>query len=122
MDEILYHYGIKGQKWGIRRHRNNHETSANSRNTVQKKDSRVNREKIERTVKIASAIAATAAISYAGLKFSTSPKVRSMVARALDKLSDKSVSEISSMSDVQIFSKSLGRMLTVEEMVDAGFI
>lgn len=122
MDEILYHYGVKGMKWGVRRHRNDHETSANSSNTARKKDNLVKREKIERNVKIASAIAATAAISYAGLKFSTSPKVRSMVARALDKLSDKSVSEISSMSDIQIFSKSLGRMLTVEEMIDAGFI
>lgn len=111
MSEIIYHHGIKGQKWGIRRYQN----SDGSLTPAGKK-------RYEQIIKTTVAIGGTVAISYAGMKFATDPKIRSIAMKVINKLSNKSISEISNAGSYQVYSKSLGRMLTVEELVSAGLI
>lgn len=79
----LTHFGVKGMKWGVRRNR--------VKNNSDEKQ-------IPRSVKIAAkvtaGIAATAAVSYAGFKFNTSPHTRAAVDRALRKIGNHDISEI----------------------------
>lgn len=113
----LYHHGIKGQKWGVRRtpeqlgHRKKSET-----------DKSTTKEKAKKVAKVGAYVAGTVAVSYAGVKFATSPKVRNAVGKAMDKIGKKKVKETAKSMDSLsgIYSKKLGREFTVAEAIDAG--
>ena len=115
----LCHHGVKGMKWGVRRYRNKG-TQVSVENKTKKGDLYRNR-KVKNAVKISASIAATFALSYAGVKFSTNPKVRAKAYDIINKLSNTPVSEIPE-SAYTVYNKSLGRNLTMEELISKGLV
>lgn len=90
-DMALYHHGIKGQKWGVRRFQNEDRTltpagkerygkgkSGNSGG--ENKNSVVNSDTAKKVAKTALAVAGTAAVAYGGYKLANSDMGREFLA------------------------------------------
>lgn len=107
MDTYIYHHGIKGQKWGIRRYQN-------------KDGSLTPAGKKRQKAKLIAGVAATVALSYAGYRVARSEKLKNIIYRSIQKLSDKPIS--SNFGKYTIYSNKLGRNLTLEEMVERGLV
>lgn len=88
-----------------------------SEETLDKK----NNDRYNRYVKKALTVVGALSISYAGYKFSQNAHMKNILYKAISKVSDQKI--ITSGNDLSnIFSKSLGRMLTIKEAMDMGFI
>lgn len=88
-----------------------------SEKTLDKK----NNDRHNRYVKKALGVVGALSIAYAGYKFSQNEHIRNILYKAISKVSDQKI--ITSENDLSyIFSKSLGRMLTIKEAMDMGFI
>lgn len=71
METELYHYGVKGQKWGVRRYRNKN----GSLTSAGKKKAKANREDNKKLAKkIAVATLATATVAAAAYAYSRNPE------------------------------------------------
>lgn len=64
----LYHYGVKGMKWGVRRNRN--ESISNTKRASKNVDNEARKRKIKNAVKIGAAVAGTALAAYGAYKLS----------------------------------------------------
>ena len=116
--EEVWHYGIKGMKWGVRRYQNEDGTltPAGKKHKIELSDNR------KKAARILGIIAASALVSYAGYKFSTSPKVKSFIQKNIlekrvtveDVLDDPAISTI--------FSKKMNRYLSVDEAERLGLL
>lgn len=111
----LAHYGVKGMRWGVRRNK----TSGDSKTKSSTEKSKILQNKIAKT---ALYTVGTVAVSYAGVKFATSPKVRSAIGKAMDRVGKLKVSEARKTADSLsgIYSKKLGREFTVAEAIARG--
>lgn len=107
MDSYIYHHGVKGQKWGIRRYQN-------------KDGSLTPAGKKRKKAKIIAGVAATIALSYVGYRLARSKKLRNIVYKSMQKVSNKPIS--SNFGKYTIYSNKLGRNLTLEEMAERGLI
>lgn len=115
--EEVWHYGIKGQKWGVRRYQNE-DGSLTSTGKKRKKQLSANQKK---AIRILGILAASAAVSYAAYRFSTSPKVRTFMAKKFIK--NTTIDQAFDDSAVStIFSKKLNRLLTAEEAERLGLL
>ena len=76
----LYHFGVKGMKWGVRK-----KPEANN------KDKKRLSDKQKKVLKFVSVQIAGLAISYAGVKLSVNPKIRGVTGRILDKVGGKKI-------------------------------
>ena len=117
----LYHYGVSkrdGAPIGSGRyHLGSGDRPFQSEETLDKK----NNDRYNRYVKKALTAIGALSISYAGYKFSQNEHMKSILYKAISKVSDQKI--ITSENDPSyIFSKSLGRMLTIKEAMDMGFI
>lgn len=115
VDKELAHYGVKGMRWGVRKNKTSGDSK--SKSPTEKPNSR--KAKVART---ALYTVGTVAVSYAGMKFATSPKVRSAVGKAIDRVGKRKISEVRKTADSLsgIYSKKLGREFTVAEAVARG--
>lgn len=112
------HYGIKGQKWGVRRYQNEDGTltPAGKKRKIELSDNQ------KKAARILGIIAASALVSYASYKFSTSPKVTSFIQKNIvekhvtveDVLDDPAISTI--------FSKKMNRYLSIDEAERLGLL
>ncbi len=78
----LYHYGVKGMKWGVRRHREtntNKSSSINSQKTIDKK-------------KVARAVLMTTTVATAATIYGKNPAVRKSVNKIVSSASKKTLS------------------------------
>lgn len=107
MDSYIYHHGIKGMKWGVRRYQNEDGSLTPEGKKRQK-------------FKYIAGVAATVTLSYAAYRLARSEKLRNIVWKSMQKVSDKPIS--SSFGKYTIYSKKLGRNLTLEEMAERGLI
>lgn len=137
----LYHHGIKGQRWGVRRFRNADGTltpAGRRRIKQQESDVKTKRhigidekgninlitgkttDKAKRRFAIKSAvwIGSMAAAAYIKKHPEILMKGKNSVDSTLKKMSDINLDDLS--ADSGIYSKSLGRMLTLKEVIDAG--
>lgn len=105
--EEVWHYGIKGMKWGVRRYQNEDGTltPAGKKRKIELSDNQ------KKAARILGIIAASALVSYAGYKFSTSPKVKSFIQKTIvkkhvtveDVLDDPAISTIFSKKNESVF-------------------
>lgn len=77
MNECLVHHGVKGQRWGVRQDRNTD-----------------NAGKAKKILKVSAYIAGTLALSYAGLKISTSPAARKVASDFISTVGKTRVKDI----------------------------
>lgn len=81
----LYHHGIKGQKWGVRRFQNEDGTRTEAgkeryRSSSESSENSNRKEKIKKAAKIAGAAVGTAALAYGGYKLANSDLAKEFIA------------------------------------------
>ena len=102
----LYHHGVKGQKWGVRRFQNRDGTLTakgkshireNDEPEVQKKKGLSDKQK--KALKIGATVLGTALVAYGSYKVVTSPKTHALVNRVLNGSKEKRMADISKAID-----------------------
>lgn len=120
MENELYHYGVKRRSGRYPYGSGGRPYQSEERKA---KENAKSSDKKEKIIKSALTIAGGIAISYAGVKMTNSPAVRAMMLKVLDAVGDRKVKNPSSKAtDSGIFSKALGRMLTIDEAIEKGLL
>ena len=124
----LYHHGVKGMKWGVRRYKNKNKNTTRTEKLHLGIDKNGNinliRGKTTKEAKIAFAIKSSlfvggmALTSYVAKHPSAIEKGEKTVKNLLKR---KGFTIVNKPVDSGIYSKSLGRMLTIAEALEAGF-
>ena len=123
----LYHYGVKGMKWGIRKKSTSVSKGAKKRhigiddkgniNLVDKPTSKSNIKKF--AIKSGIAIAGVSMSIYLSKHPEIITKGTRTVSKVLNKNGSKAVDEF---ADFAVYSKTLGRFLTEQELIDKGLL
>ena len=100
----LMHYGVKGMKWGVRRKQKEDRGSSNM-GQGHSQNKAHNKKSVPKYAKIAAAIAATIAVSYGGVKFSTNSHVLAAVDKALQKIGGRKISNLDPFEAYTIVGK-----------------
>lgn len=92
----LYHHGIKGQQWGVRRYQNPDGSYTDAGKKRYFKTSGLT-SKQKKTMVVVAAIVANSLLAYGSYKITTSPKTRAVVSNILYGSKEKRLSDISAM-------------------------
>ena len=112
----LYHHGIKGQKWGVRRFQNKDGSLTPSGEKRYGDDNPINRTPKKETKK-PSSIDGTKVYSKHGVEVSLQKQPTSLIAKAMGKISKKSreYQEKSDFMDVKVGGKTVGDLQLYRE-------
>jgi len=138
MDSYVYHHGIKGQKWGIRRYQNKDGSltpEGKKRASKEQKKEKVhlgiddhgniNLIRHKTTAKAKKAFVIKTAMFLGSMVLTsyiaTHPDVIESGRKACQTIIKKKTSVITKPVTSGIFSKTLGRELTISEALEAGF-
>lgn len=132
MSEVIYHYGVKGQKWGVRRYQNEDGslTSAGKKRTLSKEKKKELYEKnvfthpaASRTVTLAKtaaisglALIGTAAVGSAAV-YALTKNGKAQAAATVYKYSKTAVNELKYFSSVSAVGAALSSMFTSKEAI-----
>lgn len=127
----LYHHGVKGMKWGVRKPR--YETvftiparkkrisgnKTKNENLTDEQLAAKKKAKRKKALTIAGYVAATVAISTAGAYAVSSPKVRGLVGKCMEKFSHEDLYESDSNPHDGMFrNKKTGTWYDISELYD----
>ena len=132
-DNVLEHHGILGQKWGVRRFQNKDGSLTPSgkkrydeTETKEKRHLGIDKRGNINLIKGKTTTQAKTAFAIKSSLFAGSIALTAYVAKhpkAVQKILKKNGSlNVKTVSDSGIYSKSLGRMMTIGEAVEAGLI
>ena len=122
MEKELYHHGIVGMKWGVRRQRIVYKTPKVQdlifrKSASQNIERRIQEKGMSRTASVSIETAKGLVLSV--LLYYGARKLGSLIGSKMAGRG-KSVVDASMIQDVQIFSNALGRMLTPSEILERG--
>ena len=112
----LYHWGIKGQKWGVRRYQNNDGSLTPAGQKRYNKSEKSDNKSDSRKKKIAIAAASTLTIAAAASLYGSNPSIRKAVNSTLSKAGKTSLSALKSGGKKTI---ELGKRYTKEALNSA---
>lgn len=115
MSDYIYHHGVKGMKWGVRK-----DKKSSGRSTQSDKP-KVSDEKKKaakkKALKITGYVAATVAISAIGTAMTVSPKVRSLMGKGIEAIKGKQDLR-DDYNDGKLFNKKTGKYEDLEDVFD----
>lgn len=118
----LYHHGVKGMKWGVRKNEKKSPQKSKSHLGINERgdisfihDKTTNKAKI-RFAKKAFVFASVMALS---VYISKHPE---LINKGMDFVDEMSNKPVDSLDSYKVFSKSLGRYLTEEELINKGLL
>lgn len=118
MSDYIYHHGVKGMKWGVRKDK---KTSGKNTRSVKTDKPEVSDEKKKaarkKALKISGYVAATVAISAIGTAMTVSPKVRSLMGKGIEAIKGKQDLK-DDYNDGKLFNKKTGKYEDLEDVFD----
>ena len=128
IENELYHFGVKGMKWGVRKKSSTSVSKGTKKrhigiddkgniNLVDKPTSKSNIKKF--AIKSGIAIAGVSMSIYLSKHPEIITKGTRTVSKVLNKNGSKTVDEF---ADFAVYSKTLGRFLTEQELIDKGLL
>ena len=122
-ENYLSHHGVKGMKWGIRKNEKKKDVSKGKRHLGINEKGNISFINEKTTNEAKAKFAAKLLISTAGIALSVYlSKHPNLIHKGMKFVNGVSNKPVDSVENYKVFSKSLGRYLTEQELIDKGLL
>lgn len=120
MSDYIYHHGVKGMKWGVRKDKKSSGTATNTTKTDKPKLSEEQKKAIKKkALKFTGRLAVSLAITAVGATALSSPKIRTLIGKGFEAMSkNRDRDDGSDPNEGKMFDTKTGKYADVLDFYD----